>query len=476
MKTTKFFALLMLLLQSFLLEAVDGSFVEIAGSPFAAGANPANSAYTPIVSGNIFAGVPNFSDQTVSVYLVNQSTGAFTPVAGSPFATGSNPAWLAFSPLVSGNLFAAIVNQNDNTVSVYEVNQTTGAFSPVAGSPFATGLSPFTVGYSPVVSGNLFAAVANSDGVNVTVYQVNQTTGAFTEIAGSPFAAGVGPYTVVYTPVISGNLFAAVTNFIDNTVTVYEVNQTTGAFTEIAGSPFATGSGPYGLAFSPILSGNLFASVVNLNDNTVSVYQVNSSTGAFTPIAGSPFAAGGTGSNEVAYSPVVYGDLFAAVVNFASNNVSVYLVNQTTGAFTAVAGSPFATGGAPDGIAFTPLLTGGLFACTANYNDNNASVFQVTLPPAAPLPPSNFVGVIVKNEFINKSNCVLEATWDPSPSAGVVAYKIYKDGVLVTEIPATSPYFFVTCLHKCSAKGYTITAVNSANEESTPVKLKTTNK
>jgi len=360
-----------------------GSFQEIAGSPFAAGAAPASLAYSPIVSGNLFSAVPNFSDNTVSVYQVDQNSGAFSQVAGSPFGTGAEPAWLAFSPVVAGNLFSAIVNFNDNTVSVYNVNQTSGAFTPVANSPFATGSAPYTVAFSPVVSGNLFAAVPNSDGQNVSVYQVDQSTGAFTPVPGSPFATGNGPYTVVFTPLVSGNLFAAITNYVDNTVSVYSVNQTTGAFTEIAGSPFATGAGPYGIAYSPVVGGNLFAAIVNNTDNTASVYQVNQTTGAFTPVAGSPFVTGAA-PNEIAFSPVASGNLFAAAVNFNSNNVSVYVVDQTTGAFTEVSGSPFASGTQPDGIAFSPLLTGGLFAATGNFGSNNASVYQVTLASAVP--------------------------------------------------------------------------------------------
>jgi 6-phosphogluconolactonase (cycloisomerase 2 family) len=174
MKLAKLCVLFVLLCWSFLIHA-QGSFQEITGSPFAAGSEPATIAYSPIVSGNLFAAVPNYGNNTISVYLVNQTTGAFTPVPGSPFATGSQPAWQVFSPVVSGNLFAAVINYNDNTVSVYSVNQTTGAFTPVPGSPFATGLGPFAVQFSPVVSGNLFAAIANSLDNTISVYEVNQT-------------------------------------------------------------------------------------------------------------------------------------------------------------------------------------------------------------------------------------------------------------------------------------------------------------
>ena len=269
MRHAKLCLLLALVLRSPLVVATPvGSFQEIAGSPFAAGSLPASMAYSPItpLAGNLFAAVPNFGDATVSVYEVDKTSGVFTQVANSPFATGNAPAWAAFSPLVSvspsvTNLFAAIVNQNDNTVSVYTVDQTSGAFSPVTGSPFATGSSPFTVAFSPLdlATDNLFAAVPNSDGGNVSVYQVNKATGLFTEVTGSPFASGSGPlsgpYTVAFSPHVSGNLFAAVTNFVDNTVSVFSVNQASGAFTLIA--TYSTGAGPYGVAYTPVLGSKI---------------------------------------------------------------------------------------------------------------------------------------------------------------------------------------------------------------------------
>ena len=63
---------------------------------------------------------------------------AFTPVAGSPFATGPSPYSAAFSP--SGGLLAT-ANYGGNTVSVFSVAPG-GALTQVAGSPFVTGSGP----------------------------------------------------------------------------------------------------------------------------------------------------------------------------------------------------------------------------------------------------------------------------------------------------------------------------------------------
>jgi len=421
-------ALLVLVVQPCVVYSLGvGSFQHVVSSPFAAGIAPAWSAFSPVIMDKLFVAIPNYDDATVSVYELNQTTGFLTQVAGSPFASGVNPAALDYSPVASENLFIAVVNYNDNTVSVYSVNPSNGALTQVSGSPFATGGGPYSVAYSSVVSGNLYAAINNSFDNTVSVYSVDQTTGVFTEVVGSPFATGSGPYTVAFSPIVAGNFYAAVTNYNDNTVSVYSVDQTTGAFTQVVGSPFVTGSAPYGIDYSPEIGGNFFAAVVNLNDNTVSVYSIDQMTGAFTQVAGSPFVTG-TGANEVAYSPVVSGSLFAAVVNFASNNVSVYSVNPITGAFTEVTGSPFATGMAPDGIAYSPLISGNLFAVTANFSSNDASVFQVIIPPQ---PPSHIKGCRLKSVFLGKKGLVNVIRWR-QPEMGLVPvdYYIYRNAEL----------------------------------------------
>jgi len=431
-----------------------GVFTQVAGSPFATGAVPPSVAFSPSVSGNLFAAVANSGDNTVSVYSVNQSTGVFTQVAGSPFATGTSPYSVAFSPSVSGNLFAAVANPNSKNVSVYAVNQSTGVFTQVAGSPFATGTSPYSVAFSPSVSGNLFAAVANPNSKNVSVYSVNQSTGVFTQVAGSPFATGSFPVSVAFSPSVSGNLFAAVANSGDNTVSVYSVNQSTGVFTQVAGSPFATGAGPQSVAFSPSVSGNLFAAVANSGDSTVSVYAVNQSTGVFTQVAGSPFATG-AGPQSVAFSPSVSGNLFAAVANFDDNTVSVYAVNQSTGAFTQVAGSPFATGTVPHSVAFSPSVSGNLFAAVANSGDNTVSVYAYSIPTIT-LAPTTLPGATLGSAYsqpITASGGTSPYTYALTSGALPPGMSLSSSGLLAGTPTASGSFNFT--ITATDSKGFT---------------------
>ena len=192
-------------------------------------------------------------------------------------------------------LFAYVANSGDNTVSAYTINGTTGALTQIASSPFAAGTQPNSVTVDP--SGK-FAYVANTGG-NVSAYTINATSGVLTPVAGSPFAAGANPLSVTVDP--SGT-FVYVANAGNpgpngssgNNVSAYTLNATTGALTEVAGSPFAAGGAPQSVKVDP--SGK-FAYVANMSG--ISAYTITATSGALTPVAGSPFAAGG-GPDSVA--------------------------------------------------------------------------------------------------------------------------------------------------------------------------------
>jgi VCBS repeat-containing protein len=81
------------------------------------------------------------------------------------------------------------------------------------------------------------------------------TTGALTAIAGSPFATGTGPGTL---SIDSNGDFAYLANHGSGSVSAFTINATTGALIAVAGSPFATGANPYSVTL-PIDSFNPWA-------------------------------------------------------------------------------------------------------------------------------------------------------------------------------------------------------------------------
>jgi hypothetical protein len=87
--------------------------------------------------------------------------------------------------------------------------------------------------------------------------------------------------------------------------------------------------------------------------------------------------------------------------------------------------------------------------------------------PPTPSDPTNAIGTIRSNNFLNKTECVLTMTWTPSTSSNVVSYNIYNGTTLVANILSTAPSTFTTLLSKGNnGQNYSITAVNSNGLES----------
>jgi 6-phosphogluconolactonase len=322
-----------------------GALTPIAGSPFPAGSFPHAVA---VGHSGRFVYVansgrnPDFSG-SVSAYRIGVH-GALTPVAGSPFPAGS------FSTSVAVGLsdrFVYVANEFSNNVSAYRVGAN-GVLTPVAGSPFPAG-SSVAVGLF-----GRFVYVANS-GSNpafngsVSAYRIG-VDGALTPVAGSPFLAGIEPDSVAvdllgrFVCVANDGKFPA----SNGSVSAYRTGAN-GFLTPVPGSPFTAGftarSQPSSVAMDPL---GRFVYVANYGASLVSVYRIGAN-GALTPVAGSPFPTG-TGPICVAVDRL---GRFVYVANSSSNTVSAYRI-VANGTLTAVAGSPFPTGDVPVSVAVSP--------------------------------------------------------------------------------------------------------------------------
>ena len=150
----------------------------------------------------------------------------------------------------------------------------------------------------------------------------------------------------------------------------YTVNSANGKLTPIEGSPFTTGSsGSTSVAVDP--AGRfLYATNQYAGDNNVSGFRIDCDSGRLTPIPGSPFASG-YGPTAVAIDP---SGRFAYVANLGANNVSAYTINPETGRLVQVSGSPYAAGTFPSGIAVDPM---GKYVYVTNSMSNNVSGYAI---------------------------------------------------------------------------------------------------
>src|SRR5258708_6900845 len=198
----------------------------------------------PVDPAGLFSVVEN-RGSTVSAYSIDGAAGALAEIDGSPLsvAPGSYPQSVTVDP---AGRFAYVANQVSfplpGNVSAFAIDGTTGALTPVAGSPFLAGTRPSSVAADPP---GPVPSVADFSSTTVSGYTIDGTTGALTEVVGSPFGTGPFPISVTVDP--SGQ-FAYVANDISmpsaGSISAYTIDGTTGALTEVAGSAFPAGVQP----------------------------------------------------------------------------------------------------------------------------------------------------------------------------------------------------------------------------------------
>ena len=92
------------------------------------------------------------------------------------------------------------------------------------------------------------------------------------------------------------------------------------------------------------------------------------------------------------------------------------------------------------------------------------SVAPDTLAPSA---PANLTGTA-------PSNSEIDLTWSNSTdNLAVEAYRIYRDGELVSSVPSSATSYQDTTVSPSSTYGYRVTAIDGANNESSVSNLAT---
>jgi 6-phosphogluconolactonase (cycloisomerase 2 family) len=266
--------------------------------------------------------------------------------------------------------------------SMYTINPTTGALAFI-GPPVPTN-DEFTDSMTVDPSGK-FAYVASSGDVwdidfgSVVAYTINPTTGALTSTTGGITGTGVNGTPEFFNSVAvdpsgkfayaaDGGAFPAGSFGGDSSVSMYTINSTTGALTFTG--MIAAGSGPDSVAVDPA---GKFAYVANFDSNDVSMYTIDATSGALASIG---TIAAGPGPVSVAVDPA---GKFVYVANWrydTEGSISMYTIDATTGALTFI--GSIAAGTSAFSVAVDPA---GKFAYVANWtgNDADGSVSMYTI-------------------------------------------------------------------------------------------------
>lgn len=302
-------------------------------------------------------------------YSIDATTGALTPLAGSPYTyvAGNNFMALAMDP---AGKFLFMTDAVNNVVLSYAIN---AAGVPLPGTAAATGVFPWGIA---VDASGRYAYVANSNANSISAYSINGTTGTLTPIDADEstdgvqnFASGITPVFLAFNPA-GDTLYVA--NVGNATVSAFRLNASTGAIAHVTGSPFSVGVNLYGIAVDP--SGK-FLYTADSSDNKVTLYGIDAATGAITKTSRiSARKAPGAIAFSNGSTPVTYTPKAAYVANSGSHTVSQYTVG-TDGALAAMAPTTVSTGMTPVGLATD--LTGTLLYA-ANSTAQTVSMYSAS--------------------------------------------------------------------------------------------------
>jgi 6-phosphogluconolactonase len=290
------------------------------GGPIATGTFPHHVDVDP--SGR-FVYVSNHDSTFLSGWRINQQDASLIPMdprPGSP-VTGTDPTENQSHSSVmdtTGRFLYVIAGTGASTLRAYAIDTTAGntlgLLTFIPGQSFPVGTHAHNITVSP---NNLFVFVAVEGSGEVHAFSRDTTTGALT-------AAGI----MTGLPAADGVRVDPASKFLyvcySNAVEVFEIGGN-GALTRILPiSTFPTndngkGSGPHSIAIHPngqtLYTANLFS-------NTVSVFRVDPTTGALTEIP--PPASTGTEPNYVLVHP---DGGFVYTADTVSDQVSRFTIN-----------------------------------------------------------------------------------------------------------------------------------------------------
>jgi 6-phosphogluconolactonase len=259
---------------------------------------------------------------TVSMYTINSTTGVLSPTTPATVPTGWFPQEIAIDPL---GRFVYTANSDDSSVSMFAVDQGSGVLNPttpasvstlVPGEPLS---DPSFLTVDPT-GRFLYVTASLSVDAAVFMYSIDQTTGLLTPTSPATVYAGGIPWKVVIAP--SGKFAYVVNNLSGGDMTdgvwQYTVNSSTGVLTASTPPAVAAGNAPTEMAVDPT---SRFAYVVNRLDNTVSMFTIDQQTGN---LALNATAANPTGTIAAGAEPFR--------IDFDPSGKFVYVANEQSAA------------------------------------------------------------------------------------------------------------------------------------------------
>lgn len=288
----------------------------------------------------LYATSAGLGGANVASFVVDQKTGTLT--ATGPGQTLPVP---PRRPTPVGNTLFVIPDASANAAELFTFHiDVNGVLSLLPNQPVALPGVPHYVAVDPSGSWLFVTYDGNSGG---EIGSLSITNGAIGSLAGSFATGGNSPQGIQVTP--DGKFVVVVNGGTDN-VSVFSLDPSTGKLNQVSGSPFTCVPGSSAVAIDP--SGKFVFVTVGLNDdgNTLFGYAIDSA-GTLAPVPGTPTALGG-GAQGIGIAVDPSGKF--AYTTIVGRQVAGYMIDPSTGALTAVPGSPYGVGQVTRGIVVMP--------------------------------------------------------------------------------------------------------------------------
>jgi 6-phosphogluconolactonase len=285
----------------------------------------------------------------IIAYREDPNSGVLTQISGSPYTVGDGAHSAVLHP--SGKfLYVANPGQLEDDISLFTIARNGALTEVTPRTSIGTSASqPELLAMDPA-GASLY--VMNTGSNNISVFSINSTNGALTQVANSPVPVGLQPLNMQLTP--SGNfLYVTTAGVSDGFIMGFSVSA--GVLTSVGPPASSGGINPNGLAIDP--SGtHLYAA--NTSSNTISIFDISvpgAPPGTLSQVAGSPLATTSTAPVSLILDPK---GAFLYVANQGSGNVAVYSISSSTGLpavlTTSASTGAFFTEGSPSFLAADP--------------------------------------------------------------------------------------------------------------------------
>ncbi len=226
------------------------------------------------------------------------SGGSLTTISNSPF----NAAYLIAGTPIGTQVMVTnpagtllfVPNAGGDSIYVYQIGSG-GALTAVNTTGFSVPFAPSNLAVDGL--GKYLYVNPEFGGGQMAAFSIG-SDGSLTPVTGSPFTLSV-PITQVQSDPSGKFLIGTTGSSTDSHLYVYSITQSganAGAIAPVSGSPFATVYTPFQVAVQPNVGGNLVysfsineSSMSSIFSNPVEGYRLDPTTGALTAVTGSPF-------------------------------------------------------------------------------------------------------------------------------------------------------------------------------------------